>query len=244
MKGSRVMDYERLLDLVKRRRSIRKFKPKPIPDEYVDKIIEVARWAPSGANSQPWEFIVVKNKRLRNKIIDFAIEQTPISYNIERTRQKGLRFFEQGGPPAKEYNRDAPVFILVCGDTRTKDFYPLIYTLTTGDQIFQSSLASAFLYMTLAATSLGLASKWLTAVATPLVQPLVKDLLGIPKEMAIYDMMLVGYPASKPRPRPVRAAEDIVHYERYDKSKFLSEDNLRRRLVKGKAWMQATTRRG
>ena len=244
MKGSIVTDYERLLDLVKRRRSIRKFKPKPIPDEYVNKIIEVARWAPSGANSQPWEFIVVKNKRRRNKIIDLAIEQTLISYNIERTREKGLRFFEQGGPPAKEYNRDAPVFILVCGDTRTKDFYPLIYTLTTGDQIYQSSLASAFLYMTLAATSLGLASKWLTAVATPLVQPLVKDLLGIPKEMEIYDMMMVGYPASKPRPRPVRTAEDIVHYERYDKGKFLSEDDLRRRMVKGKAWVQATTRRG
>jgi nitroreductase len=244
MKGGIAMDYEGLLDLVKRRRSIRKFKPEPIPDEYVDKIIEVARWAPSGANSQPWEFIVIKNKRLRNKIIDFAIEQTSISYNIERTRDEKLRFFEQGGPPAKEYNRDAPVCILVCGDTRTKDFYPLIYTLTTGDQIFQSSLASAFLYMTLAATSLGLASKWLTAVATPLVEPLVKDLLGIPKVMALYDMMLVGYPASKPRPRPVRDAQDIVHYERYDKSKFLSEDHLRQRLVKGKAWMQATTRRG
>ena len=244
MKGSVAMDYEGLLDLVMRRRSIRKFKPKPIPDEYVNKIIEVARWAPSGANSQPWEFIVVKNKKLRNKIVDFAIEQTRISYKMERTREKGLRFFEQGGPPAKEYNRDVPVFILVCGDPRTKDFYPLIYTLTTGDQIYQSSLASAFLYMTLAATSLGLASKWLTAVATPLVQPLVKDLLGIPKEMEIYDMMMVGYPASKPRPRPVRTAEDIVHYERYDKGKFLSEDDLRRRMVKGKAWVQATTRRG
>lgn len=238
------MDYESFLDLVVRRRSIRKFKRESIPDEYVDKIIEVARWAPSGANSQPWEFIVVKNKKLRNKIIDFAIEQTRTSYKIERTREKGLRFFEQGGPPAKEFNRDAPVFILVCGDPRTKDFYPLIYTLTTGDQIYQSSLASAFLYMTLAATSLGLASKWLTALATPLVQPLVKDLLGIPKEMEIYDMMMVGYPASKPRPRPVRTAEDIVHYERYDKGKFLSEDDLRRRMVKGKAWVQATTRRG
>jgi glutaryl-CoA dehydrogenase len=45
-------------------------------------------------------------------------------------------------------------------------------------------------------------------VATPLVEPLVKELLGIPKEMALYDMMLVGYPASEPRPRPVRDAQD------------------------------------
>lgn len=62
------MEYDRLLELVKRRRSIRRFKPDPIPDEYVDKIIEVARWAPSGFNMQPWEFVVVKKPDLRKKI--------------------------------------------------------------------------------------------------------------------------------------------------------------------------------
>ncbi len=56
------MNYENLLELVKERRSIRKFKPDPIPDEYVDKIIEAARWAPSGGNSPPWEFIVIKKQ--------------------------------------------------------------------------------------------------------------------------------------------------------------------------------------
>ena len=56
------MDYESLLELIKKRRSIRGFKPDPIPDKYVDKIIEAARWAPSGANSQPWEFIVIKKQ--------------------------------------------------------------------------------------------------------------------------------------------------------------------------------------
>ena len=53
------MEYEALLDLVKKRRSIRRFKPDPIPDEDIAKIIEVARWAPSGFNMQPWEFVVV-----------------------------------------------------------------------------------------------------------------------------------------------------------------------------------------
>jgi len=54
------MDYEGLLELVKKRRSIRRFKPDPIPDEYLDKILGVARWAPSGFNMQPWEFVVVR----------------------------------------------------------------------------------------------------------------------------------------------------------------------------------------
>ena len=47
------MNYDSLLELVKKRRSIRRFKPDPIPDENIEKIIEVARWAPSGFNMQP-----------------------------------------------------------------------------------------------------------------------------------------------------------------------------------------------
>ena len=53
------MDYDSLLELVKNRRSIRKFKTDPVSDEHIDKILEVARQAPSGLNSQPWEFIVI-----------------------------------------------------------------------------------------------------------------------------------------------------------------------------------------
>ena len=61
------MDYDGLLELVKTRRSIRRFKPEPVPDEYINRIIEAARWAPSGFNSQPWEFVVVKKPELRAK---------------------------------------------------------------------------------------------------------------------------------------------------------------------------------
>ena len=59
------MKYESLIDLLKNRRTIRRFKPDPIPDEFVKKIIEAARWAPSGYNMQPWEFVVVKEEKRR-----------------------------------------------------------------------------------------------------------------------------------------------------------------------------------
>ena len=64
------MEYENVLELVKKRRSVRRFKPDPIPDEYFDKIIEVARQAPSGFNTQPWEFVIVKDEALRSKVVD------------------------------------------------------------------------------------------------------------------------------------------------------------------------------
>ena len=62
--------YDMLLKLVKTRHSVRKFKPDPIPEDTIDKILEVARWAMSGANSQPWEFIVVTDPNTKKELRD------------------------------------------------------------------------------------------------------------------------------------------------------------------------------
>ena len=81
------MDYDRLLKLVKERRSRRRFKPDPIPDDYIDKILEVARWAPSGFNMQPWEFIVVRREDLRKKICESIGAGFGAFAEMEQTRE-------------------------------------------------------------------------------------------------------------------------------------------------------------
>ncbi|MBW1802488.1 MAG: nitroreductase family protein [Deltaproteobacteria bacterium] len=81
------MDYDSLLELVQKRRSIRRFKPDPIPDEYVDKIIEVARWAPSGFNMQPWEFVVVREAGLKEKIVQWIGAYWQTSRDMETNRE-------------------------------------------------------------------------------------------------------------------------------------------------------------
>lgn len=86
------MNYDSLLELFKNRRSTRKFKPEPLPDEYIEKIIEAARWAPSAANSQPWEFIVVKKPELRTRIIELLEEVNQSVKKVEAVRQPELRF--------------------------------------------------------------------------------------------------------------------------------------------------------
>ena len=150
------MDYEGFLDLVKKRRSIRSFRTDPVPDEYVNKIIEAARHAPSGANSQPWEFIVVKDQAIKDRIVGIVSEQSEYSRKVELTREKDLRFSSLTGPVREPAYKNAPVYIILCGDPRTKEAYPLLTTLTRGDSHFTSSLASAFLYRALAAMTLGL----------------------------------------------------------------------------------------
>ncbi len=59
---------DELLGFLKSRRSIRRFKPDPIPDEVLLKILDVARYAPSARNSQPWAFIVVKDVEVKRKL--------------------------------------------------------------------------------------------------------------------------------------------------------------------------------
>ena len=117
------MDYDDLLELVKRRRSIRGFKPESIPEEYVEKILEVARWAPSGGNSQPWEFIVIKDKKLRDKIVQLPKEY-PFARVMELTKKEEHRRARTVNPPEIPGFANAPVFILVCGDPRADEAYP------------------------------------------------------------------------------------------------------------------------
>ncbi|MBW1799780.1 MAG: nitroreductase family protein, partial [Deltaproteobacteria bacterium] len=57
-----------ILDVITSRKSIRRYQPDPVPDEMIDKILEAARWAPTGENYQPWRFIVIRDPEIKNKI--------------------------------------------------------------------------------------------------------------------------------------------------------------------------------
>ncbi len=240
------MNYEGLLELVKSRRSIRRFKPDPIPDEYVDKIIEVARWAPSGFNSQPWEFVVVKKQELKDKIVQLASEYSAQSVRMEASREPWLgptRSPQIGGTMGYS---NAPVFIIMFGDTRTQVGLPMPvrFDYRRCQTIYISSLASAFLYMHLAATALGLASQWVSCVQVPLAHCSIKDMLGIPRELEVYDMMAVGYSAVKPRPKLMRANEKMVHYDYCGEEDFRTDDEVNDFAKRTRTWVITTHRRG
>jgi nitroreductase len=226
------MEYEAFLELVRTRRSIRSFKADPVPDEYVERIIEAARFAPSGANSQPWEFIVIKDRETKDKIVAMVTEQGEAGRKVEAVREEDVRFPGTQGPAREPGYKNAPVFIIVCGDPRTKEAYPLFTTLTRGDSHFASGLASAFLYMTLAATTLGLGSQWVSATGSPLVKPLVKQLLDIPHELEIYDMLVLGYAAAQPRERFLRERAEMVHHGRFDETRYRSDKEIREYIVR------------
>jgi nitroreductase len=239
------MNYEALLDLVQNTRSIRRFKPDPIPDDYIDKIIEVARWAPSGFNQQPWEFVVVRKAELRKKIAGSFTSYWNQSREMETTREPWQQVWD---PEAVGTNADysvAPVYILLFGDIRTREGLPMgvRFDEHRRETIYISSLANAFLYMHMAASTLGLASQWLSTVSTPYVHCMVKEWLGIPRELEIYDMMAFGYPAVKPRPKLLREKDKVVHFDYCGPESFRTDEEVREFIRKARTWTIASHNR-
>ena len=212
--------YDHLLDLVKKRRTVRKFKPDPLPEGCIEKIIEVARWSPSGFHTQPWEFVVVKKREVKEAIIKALDKHAPPITNSRSGEEIAIA-------PQASF-RDAPVFIIVLADWRAKVGLPGHPTeknaLVTG--IYHSSLASAFLYMHLAATSLGLASQWYSAASRPEAEREIRSVIGIPEALSIYDMMVLGYPAVPPNPKEVRSLAELIHYDDCGPQDFRTDEQV------------------
>jgi nitroreductase len=239
------MLYETLLEIVKNTRSIRRFKPDPVPDDYIDKIIEVARWAPSGFNQQPWEYVIVKNPELRKKMTESFKVYWSQSREMETTRESSQKVWNPETVGSEADYSVAPVIILLFGDTRTKDGLPMgvRFDIHRCEYIYNSSLANTFLYMHMAAATLGLASQWLSTISTPYVHCMVKDWLGIPSDLEIYDALALGYPAVQPRPKLLREKSKMVHYDYCGPEVFRTDAEVKNFTRKARTWTIASHNR-
>jgi nitroreductase len=232
-----MMNYEHFLELVKTRRSVRKFKSDPVADSDIDKILEAARWAPSGFNMQPWEFVVVKDQKLKNKMVEVISQGHSTMFQMEAAREawqgEGPIPKHKGAPSAPGF-ANAAVFILLLGDVRIRVGLPMIhrYNDSSWNKTFHSSLANTFLYMHLAAVTLGLASQWVSEVYQPLSHCLIKQLLGIPEPMMIYEMMALGYPDMKPPPKLIRSKEGMTHKDFCGEENFKTDEEVKHFIYK------------
>ena len=88
--------------------------------------------------------------------------------------------------------------------------------------------------MMLAAATLGLGTRWVTATGIPFEQCLIKELVGIAQELEIYDMVVLGYPASEPKPRSRKSVEEIAHRDRYDRARFKTAEQLMEDIIRSR----------
>ena len=233
MKGEQVfkMQIDEVLKLVKKRRNIRRFKPDPVPDELLNKILETARWAMSGANAQPWEFIIVKNPETKKKILEAQLKTRKANYEIEMSRIPEMRFQGTAGPPeALAGWKHAPVVIIQMGDPRTVQATLLAaHFMGRPTSVFHVGLGNASFLIHLAATACGLGSQWVS-VSTPFESDL-KGILSIPNIYTIPDIIPIGYPAYEPPSNYRREVSEFLHLEKYDQSKYRTEKNIRDYII-------------
>jgi hypothetical protein len=173
--------------------------------------------------------VVVKKEELRKSIVQYLRDFMTMSGPMEATRESWQGPKPPAGVTPPMGFANAPVFIIPFGDIRIRVGLPMIhrYNEESWDKTYISTMASAFLYMHLAATSLGLASQWVSAVTQPSVHCHIKQLLGIPDPLKIYDMMVLGYPDMKPRPRVVRSREEMVHYDFCGENDFRNDEGVK-----------------
>ncbi len=225
------MDYENFLNLAKKRRSCWEFKSDPVPEDSIEKIVDVARYAPSGFNSQPWNFLVIRDQELRDTIVNFISGS-----NLPSGISSPGPFQMQPRPGKKDPMgfKAAPVFILVCGDTRVKSFGPpgLRKDSKKFMEILISSLAISLQYMHLAAASMGFATRWVSAVARPDIEPEIKKLFNIPEEFIVYEMMALGYSDFQPPPKKMRPLSEVLHFDKYCKKDFRTTEELKQYFTK------------
>ena len=84
----------------------------------------------------------------------------------------------------------------------------------------------------MAATSLGLASKWVSAVARPGADEKIKNLLGIPDEFVVYDMIAIGYSDFEPPPKKMRELDEVLHYDKCSEGDFRTEEQIKESFVR------------
>lgn len=219
--------YDNLLAVAKKRRNNRKFKSDPIPEGYIEKIIDVARYAPSGFHTQPWEFVAITDRAVREKIVSLLDEKSPPIKNPDDKINAVNGSF-----------RDAPVLIFALCDYRAYVGLPMNVERDNPivETIFCSSMASTFLLMHLAAASLGLSSQWYSAAGSPFVEPEIRNVIGIPDDLKIYDLMVLGYPAVPPVPKEVRTVASMLHYNACGREDFRSKEQVEKEAAVTKTW--------
>jgi len=214
------MNIDTLQQLVEQRRSIRGYdESRDVPEEAIQTILNCARWAPSGGNGQPWEFLIVRDRAARYKIADYYLKQ------LEQKREMDLAVRGTAKMTGDGFRR-APVHVLILGDPRVKEAYPIRTKLEKGESHFITGLANATLLIHLAATSMGLATQYVSDANSPYMETMLKALLKIPEPLRIYHLVPIGYAKSQVAAPPRRQLNEILHFEVYDMAKFRSDEQM------------------
>lgn len=204
-----------VFDAITGRKSIRRFKQTPVPDEDLGKILDAGRRAPSANNTQPWSFVVIQDpvmlknmadavRAMIDRMVPFA-ENEKQAERLKAYKSSYYTFFEK-----------APAVIAVCMEEYDAGTDLLLARMGYSAEDIKrlrpvpglQSVAAAIENILLAAHALGFGSCWMTG---PLVaQEAFQELLGLGKGKFIAALLPMGVPDEDPPARSRKPLEELL----------------------------------
>ncbi len=188
-----------VLQAIEQRRSVRRYRPEMPPRSIVRKVLEAARMAPSWANTQCWEFIIVSDAGLKRELAETLPEKNP----------------------ARAAMLQAPLVIAACARTGLSGYFKGRPATDKGDWLlFDTALSVQNL--TLRAHDLGLGTVhvgFFDSVKAAVI-------LQVPADITVVELMPLGYPADGGTATPRKPLEEFVFYERYGASCHAPDDRV------------------
>jgi len=172
------------MEVIKARRSVRRYEEKDVPEEVLSSILEAVRWSPSWANTQCWEVVVIRDREIKENLKESIFPKNPATNAITQ----------------------APLLLAVCGKLKSSGFYNNIVTTKFGDW-FMFDLGLFTQTLCLAAQDLGLG----TVVVGLFDHNKAKGIIKVPEGYELVALVPLGYPAkisSAPQRREIR---EFVH---------------------------------
>jgi len=175
---------------IAKRRTVRDYSTQPVPQEVIEECVRAATSAPSGANQQPWRFVVVSTSELKKKLRK-AIESTESEFYDHRAGKEWLKALEPLGTDAdKPFIEEAPYLIVV---------FALIHGVDKGRKVrhyyVKESVGIATGFLLAALHNAGLA----TLTHTPSPMGFLRELLGRPENEKPFLVVVTGRPADGTR---------------------------------------------
>ena len=195
-------------ETVRRRRSIRRFRPEgEVKEGVVRRLVEAANMAPSAGNSQPWRFIVAHDRVLLRRLAEVNTRFSRLAWEAFDS-QTARDIASRGGRWDKGYVAELPLVIVVCYQVGVKGI---------PDELMLASTWCAIENLLLAATAEGLGSCPYTLYKGE--DKAVKELFEVPNNYRVACIVHIGHTSEMPKPPPKREAEKIVGYNKFPKNR-------------------------
>ncbi|MCL7486876.1 MAG: nitroreductase family protein [Desulfobulbaceae bacterium] len=177
-----------VMEVITGRRSIRRYTSEDVPPQVLEDIFAAVRWAPSWANTQCWEIVVVSDQQIKEQLQGVLSPKNPACLAMI----------------------NAPLVLAVCGKNKVSGFYKGEAVTRHGDwKLYDLGLATQNILLAAASHGLG------TVVVGAFDHEKAAGILALPEDVEVVTLVPLGYPDHAPGPPGRKALAEFVHRNQY-----------------------------